>query len=58
MAGVTTKEEQAELCRISESIELQATILPIRSVGVQGKILFDSEQIHLQWCQKSQDSEK
>ncbi|CAO1366238.1 unnamed protein product [Diamesa hyperborea] len=36
VSGVTTKEEQAELCRISSSIELAATVLPIRSVGVQG----------------------
>ncbi|KAG5674427.1 hypothetical protein PVAND_004399 [Polypedilum vanderplanki] len=36
VSGVTTKEEQDELCRISSSIELSATVLPIRSVGVQG----------------------
>jgi GMP synthase (glutamine-hydrolysing) len=37
VSGVTTKEEQDELCRISSSIELSATVLPIRSVGVQGE---------------------
>lgn len=36
VAGVTSKDEQDELCRISSSIELSATVLPIRSVGVQG----------------------
>lgn len=36
VAGVTTKEEQSELCRISSSIQLSASVLPIRSVGVQG----------------------
>lgn len=37
VSGVTSQEEQDELCRISSSIELSATVLPIRSVGVQGK---------------------
>ncbi|XP_055639823.1 GMP synthase [glutamine-hydrolyzing] isoform X2 [Toxorhynchites rutilus septentrionalis] len=36
VSGTTTKEEQDELCRISSSIKLNATLLPIRSVGVQG----------------------
>jgi GMP synthase (glutamine-hydrolysing) len=36
VSSVTTKEEQEELCRISSSIDLSATVLPIRSVGVQG----------------------
>lgn len=36
VSGVASKEEQDELCRISSSIELSATVLPIRSVGVQG----------------------
>lgn len=36
VSGVATKAEQDELCRISSSIELSATVLPIRSVGVQG----------------------
>lgn len=36
VSGTTTKEEQEELCRISSSIKLNATLLPIRSVGVQG----------------------
>jgi GMP synthase (glutamine-hydrolysing) len=42
VSGVTTKEEQDELRRISSSIVLSATVLPIRSVGVQGEhfILF------------------
>lgn len=40
VSGVTTKEEQDELCRISSSIQLSATVLPIRSVGVQGKAIF------------------
>lgn len=34
--SVTTKQEQDELCKISSSIVLSATVLPIRSVGVQG----------------------
>lgn len=38
VSGVTTKEEQEELCRISSSIQLHATVLPIRSVGVQGEL--------------------
>ncbi len=38
VSGVTTKEEQEELCRISSSIQLQAIVLPIRSVGVQGEL--------------------
>lgn len=37
VSGVTTKEEQDELCRISSTIQLSATVLPIRSVGVQGE---------------------
>lgn len=36
VSSVTTKEEQDELTRISSEIELSATVLPIRSVGVQG----------------------
>ncbi|XP_058446257.1 GMP synthase [glutamine-hydrolyzing] isoform X1 [Malaya genurostris] len=36
VSSTTTKEEQDELCRISSSIHLNATLLPIRSVGVQG----------------------
>lgn len=36
VTGVASKEEQDELCRISSSIDLSATVLPIRSVGVQG----------------------
>jgi GMP synthase (glutamine-hydrolysing) len=36
VSSVTSKEEQDELCRISSEIELSATVLPIRSVGVQG----------------------
>lgn len=40
VSGVTSKEEQDELCRISSSIQLSATVLPIRSVGVQGKSAF------------------
>lgn len=36
VSGTTSKEEQEELCRISSSIKLNATLLPVRSVGVQG----------------------
>lgn len=36
VSGVTSKEEQDELCRISSAMDLSATVLPIRSVGVQG----------------------
>lgn len=32
----TTRQEQAELVQISSSYHLSATLLPIRSVGVQG----------------------
>ncbi|XP_055543883.1 GMP synthase [glutamine-hydrolyzing] isoform X2 [Wyeomyia smithii] len=36
VSGTTTREEQKKLCRISSSMSLNATLLPIRSVGVQG----------------------
>ncbi|XP_041777515.1 GMP synthase [glutamine-hydrolyzing] isoform X2 [Anopheles merus] len=36
VSGTTTKEDQQQLCRISSNIKLNATLLPIRSVGVQG----------------------
>uniref|UniRef100_A0A2M3Z059 GMP synthase (glutamine-hydrolyzing) n=1 Tax=Anopheles braziliensis TaxID=58242 RepID=A0A2M3Z059_9DIPT len=36
VSGTTTKEEQQQLCRISSTIKLNATLLPIRTVGVQG----------------------
>lgn len=36
VSSTTSKEEQEELCRISSSMKLNATLLPIRSVGVQG----------------------
>lgn len=36
VAGATSRQEQAELVRISSSHRLSATLLPIRSVGVQG----------------------
>lgn len=36
VTSVASKEEQDELNRISSSIEISATVLPIRSVGVQG----------------------
>lgn len=36
VSSTTSLEEQKELCRISSSIKLTATVLPIRSVGVQG----------------------
>lgn len=36
VASVTSPEEQEELCRISSAVKLTATVLPIRSVGVQG----------------------
>lgn len=51
VSGVTTKDEQDELCRISSSIELSATVLPIRSVGVQGELSnYISEKITLLIC--------
>lgn len=37
VSGTTSKDEQAALIRISSKIKLSATLLPIRSVGVQGK---------------------
>lgn len=36
VAGATSRQEQIELARISSSHRLSATLLPIRSVGVQG----------------------
>lgn len=36
VTGVTSEEEQEELCRISSAVKLTATVLPVRSVGVQG----------------------
>ncbi len=40
VSGNTTPEEQTELCRISSSMKINATVLPIRSVGVQGTLRF------------------
>lgn len=36
VASATNKDEQKELCRISSSLAITTTVLPIRSVGVQG----------------------
>lgn len=36
VVNTTTEEEQQELIRISQSQKLAATVLPIRTVGVQG----------------------
>lgn len=36
VASVTSQHEQEELCRISSAVKLSATVLPVRSVGVQG----------------------
>lgn len=36
VSGSTSKEEQQELLRISSNSQISATVLPIRSVGVQG----------------------
>ncbi|XP_053692380.1 GMP synthase [glutamine-hydrolyzing]-like [Sabethes cyaneus] len=36
VTGTTNREEQETLSRISNNIKLNATLLPIRSVGVQG----------------------
>lgn len=36
--GAISEEEQHQLMRISVNSQIQATVLPIRSVGVQGKI--------------------
>lgn len=36
VSSVTSQAEQDELCRISSSCKLTATVLPVRSVGVQG----------------------
>lgn len=36
VTGATTETEQRELMRISSNSQIQATVLPIRSVGVQG----------------------
>lgn len=37
VAGASTPAEQAELKRISSKSPVAATLLPVRSVGVQGK---------------------
>jgi GMP synthase (glutamine-hydrolysing) len=37
VSGTTSADEQQELRRISNSIQLSATLLPIRTVGVQGE---------------------
>lgn len=36
VTGATSESEQKELLRISANSDMQATLLPIRSVGVQG----------------------
>ena len=36
VTGATSETEQKELIRISSNSQIQATVLPIRSVGVQG----------------------
>lgn len=36
VSNTTSAAEQKELCRISSAIKLTATVLPIRTVGVQG----------------------
>lgn len=40
VSGATSDEEQTELCRISNALRISATVLPIRSVGVQGLFYF------------------
>ena len=40
VAGATSRQEQIELARISSSHRLSATLLPIRSVGVQGMFIY------------------
>lgn len=39
VAGATSRQEQIELAKISSSYRLSATLLPIRSVGVQGMFI-------------------
>lgn len=41
----TTDDEKKELIRISSSYEISATVLPIRTVGVQGKHFVSFEYI-------------
>lgn len=36
VSDATSSEEQEELCRISSKLNIASTVLPIRSVGVQG----------------------
>lgn len=36
VTGSTSEEEQQELINISTKSQIQATVLPVRSVGVQG----------------------
>jgi len=36
VTGATSEAEQKDLLRISANSQIQATLLPIRSVGVQG----------------------
>lgn len=38
VASATSDAEKVQLVRISKSMKISATILPIRSVGVQGKL--------------------
>lgn len=40
VAEATTDDEKKELLRISSSYEISATVLPIRTVGVQGEYFF------------------
>lgn len=40
--GATSQTEQDKLCEISSKMQITATVLPIRSVGVQGMISYFS----------------
>lgn len=40
VAGSTNKDEQKELCRISSNLKITTTVLPIRTVGVQGGLFY------------------
>lgn len=46
VTGATSETEQKELIRISSNSQIQATVLPIRSVGVQGNIFFQVILFH------------
>lgn len=45
--GAISEEEQRQLMRISANSQIQATVLPIRSVGVQGNRISTNIYIYM-----------